>query len=433
MARSILFGILSGALAGLGVGYLIASTRGAPEPGPREVEAGTVAPGAAEADRDRAPEPAEPADLDHPSDDRLQAPVESGPAREPAPELEPEPEDPGLLSGYLVRYVDEQLALGWKNVRQDEIPEPDVLEGRARVKTMLRDYPAHVGAQLAEEATGREHFDQALTEANAPQLLALIEDGLVSDEQYASVAALADDRAALRSLYGTTGGGPTIAGAGLSKWDELAPNATISYGAGVYALRPNARELPRGLVVQGAGMDATLLVLMNDTWSRTTFDSLELRDVSIFTNHNYLFDQNDPASLTLRNVRVMGYDMGAGGSVALSFSDGLVLDASGCQFLGGYGGFASGGSILRGGTLIARFERCLMSDTELGYWDSGSRVLFVDCQLERMLRVRPGNVLELAGSTTLTHHPEPQPGQHLKIELLDLNELFYDWQERMRR
>ena len=142
----------------------------------------------------------------------------------------------------------------------------------------------------------------------------------------------------------------------------LGDGDTVRYPAGrfeVSYLRTQAGEIPKDLLLIGAGMDETLLVLASDITSRAPVHSLTLRDATIHCNDNYFTRlRSAPFTIRLERCRVIGFDMGAGGSVMLSGRVGAVF-ATGCRFEAGFGRSPGSGNLLRVRSLfLARFVDC---------------------------------------------------------------------------
>ena len=220
---------------------------------------------------------------------------------------------------------------------------------------------------------------------------------------------------------------------------SLADGVELQFPAGVYRLKGlmNVREgpFPRDVTVSGAGMDATLLVLRQDLNHRSRIRNLTLRDCTIHTDGNYLFDlRNEFGSMRLERVRITGFDMGAGASCVFK-APGTALYARGCRIEGGFGRSPGSGRLfdVRSDALLARFEDCWFDTVNL---DSsqirrGASVVYADCIMRNILdrspqeAARPRNVL-FPG--TVIHYHDRDRGDSLAR---DLNDLFPDWKERI--
>jgi hypothetical protein len=80
-------------------------------------------------------------------------------------------------------------------------------------------------------------------------------------------------------------------------------------------------------------------------------------------------------------VRIIGFDMGAGGSVAFGV-EGMLLEAKQCQFLGGYGRSPGSGNLLRGGPIVCRFTDCTFKQLRSLELDEMKAGLFTRCVID---------------------------------------------------
>jgi hypothetical protein len=115
--------------------------------------------------------------------------------------------------------------------------------------------------------------------------------------------------------------------------------------------------LPHDLVFDGAGMDRSLLVLDDEFQASGDVVNLCFRDLTVHCNDNYFVDFRKGFTLRLERCRVIGFDMGAGGSTAFRGGAG-VLYATDSRIEAGFGRAPYAGNLWRVGTLLARLERC---------------------------------------------------------------------------
>jgi hypothetical protein len=154
-----------------------------------------------------------------------------------------------------------------------------------------------------------------------------------------------------------------VDGATLSYASRPPDGTTIRFAAGQFALDVRAmnswRPFPKDLAVQGAGMDATLLVTNSDLDVRESVVSLTFRDLTIHTNDEYLDRlRNAPYTIRMDRCRVIGFDMGAGQSSMLGGSIGAFY-ARDCRFEAGFGRSLGSGVLFDvRGALLARLENC---------------------------------------------------------------------------
>jgi hypothetical protein len=174
---------------------------------------------------------------------------------------------------------------------------------------------------------------------------------------------LVGDREAYARLFQRHVGGPTI---DWQEWDpseRLPDGAVLRIPAGVCRADGNflsrTRPFPRDVVVQGSGMDETLLRLNGEIAAGTEVYGLTLRDLTIDCGDNYLTRMRSaPAIIHMERCRVIGFDMGAGGSEMLSGGT-IAFWAEDCSFEAGFGRSPGSGNLfdVRSG-LLARLDRC---------------------------------------------------------------------------
>ncbi|HUR26829.1 MAG TPA: hypothetical protein VM509_01475, partial [Planctomycetota bacterium] len=244
----------------------------------------------------------------------------------------------GLISAALRDYAREGIRTGWREARNEEIPDERLVAGTRMFEERLLALPKSIGTELAELKTREEQLAEDARRGGAFALL----EGMAKGGT--PVTALVSDAEQFEALFAR--GTPEITvraeslGPDLTK--HLESGKTYEYGVGVHELEIDLRgkDLPSDVTIAGAGMNRTLLVLKDDIFAASSLRRFSIRDCTVFTNNNYLFDQRGgPATILLERITVLGFDMGAGGSCALGFagSTGLVLLARDCRFLGGYG------------------------------------------------------------------------------------------------
>jgi hypothetical protein len=141
--------------------------------------------------------------------------------------------------------------------------------------------------------------------------------------------------------------------------ETLADGTTLSFPPGVHELRlPRTERFPRDVLIQGSGMDATLLRFA-ELDARDEVHSLAFRDVTIDCQNNYFTDlRNSPASIRLERCRVVRFDMGAGGSVMLSVRPAAAFYATECRFEAGFGSSPGSGNLFRFNAGLVRLDGC---------------------------------------------------------------------------
>ncbi|MEZ5979973.1 MAG: hypothetical protein R3F34_17415 [Planctomycetota bacterium] len=348
--------------------------------------------------------------------------------------------DEALLSAALLAYARDGITSGWSARRDDAIPPSALDAGMARFEELVLEAPRTIGMELAEQRTRTELAEADARRGGAFALLELLMSG-----DGAPVLGLVEDVTAFDALFVRESPETTVDPARAKSGDptEFEPGSTIRFPAGCFSI---GNVLERGarataapdLTLAGSGMDATLLVLEEDLGSRGPIRRFEIRDCTIYTNDNYLFDHRQgPATVVLTRVRVVGFDKGSGASCALAMREGVVLQAVGCRFEGGYGGMPTAGTLfdIRNDGLVARFDDCVVARTavDLRRLQPNVTLLFSGCRLEGLLYAdgfdqqlvaHPG--VALAGTTV-----EPyDPNLHGPL-VRDLNELFPGWKGRL--
>lgn len=188
-------------------------------------------------------------------------------------------------------------------------------------------------------------------------------------------------------LFERTARGPSLDGASADLWDRPADGSVLQYPAGRFEFATsqmgNWREFPADLVVQGQGMDATLLVLYSSLELKAEVRSLTFRDVTIHANNHHLVQSRAEAmTLRMERCRIVGFDMGAGGSSMLAGSV-AALHATDCRIEAGYGGAPGSGNLFDvRGAFLARLERCVVRGplSSVYYQWTGAAQLFRECQ-----------------------------------------------------
>jgi hypothetical protein len=417
---------------GAALGHLLGGDA-ASVPEPAEERHASAEPGASEARVDLAT-------LNPSAAANERAPVDS---RQPAPADAPADASSDDLIGEALRaHAREGIALAWSRARNETIPDEDLALGMAQFEEFVLSIPYSIGTQLAEQRTRSEMLAADARRGGAFTLLEKLDAG-----EGAPVLSLVHDTAAFDALFVREAPehGVDLALAKTSSREELTDGSTFVFPAGCFLIdnlleRGANSVAPKDFTIAGAGMDATLLVLDEDLGSRGPIRNFTLRDCTVHTDSNYLFDhRRGAATVTLERVRVVGFDMGAGSSCAFALGDGVVLSVRSCRFEGGFGRNPGSGTLfdMRTDAFVARFDGTLVQHVALGFEHirPNATVLFANCRLENVFSWRDPfeTVDEHAGielvATTLTLHEKAQ-GESLER---DLDELFPGWQQRLER
>lgn len=363
---------------------------------------------------------------------RLQAPPE--PTRlPPQRELPTQPtterdSDEALITAALRDYARAGFARGWARVRTDELTVKEREELMAEFERALLAMPEAMGERAAEAQSEIEKRLRALDTSDAVDWLQRVEDSAPE------LGAVARDAERFAGFFRPrSAGGATHDGATLREQDPLEDGARLQFPAGVFRVADLARgrnPFPKDVTLAGAGMDATLLV-MQDLGPRGALERFCIEDCTVFAENCSVADvRSGPTVLSLRRVRIVGFDCGAGGSYALDLRA-SAIQASLCHFEGGYGRDPLGLANLMRRTrpLVARFEGCTFERMSLdGAVQPGA--VFARCAMIDMLQ-EPG-----AGPLYQDCSISVLPYESLHDEAVrrkDLNELFPGWQERIPR
>jgi hypothetical protein len=252
---------------------------------------------------------------------------------------------------------------------------------------MTLSLPAALGAEDAETKTKNEAAAKSLADADAAALTKAIKEGTWRPTP-ADIEAGLVDRATARKITGAI-----LDGADVKEAPE--PGSTLRFGPGVHTLDAGTlerradrkREFPADLVLEGAGMNSTLLRLAgNGLQTGAEVRGFTVRDLTLAPVEGWCgpFDLRGPsAAIALERVRVVGYDCGAGGSVCFDVrTPGAFVRAVNCEFLAGFGRSPWSGhcNLAYGSPFVARFDSCRIEGTALNLDQIGSgAVLFKGC------------------------------------------------------
>lgn len=334
------------------------------------------------------------------------APVDRAPAPRPrarhaeepeaAPPTEPAavPSPAGTVTHALpVPADDAKIAARLKALAGGEIDPRRVADVAARSRTARSQLLA--AADNSDEAAARQVADEIAKErafiadqarGGTMQMLRELSKNSVR------MFDLVGDRAAFAARFARKETGPALDGPTWSAATGAVHGATLRFPAGSHAWHvrelDHAKEFPRDVVVEGAGMDATLIRL-DELSARTEVTNLTFRDCTIDCGDNYFTDLRSDAPITLRleRCRVTGFDMGAGGSVMLAANT-AAFYATDCRFEAGYGRTTPGyGNLFRVRSgLLVRCEGCVFRGPFSSVFDENAQATYVfsACRFERM-------------------------------------------------
>ncbi|MCZ6574635.1 MAG: hypothetical protein O7C98_15895 [Planctomycetota bacterium] len=268
-------------------------------------------------------------------------------------------------------------------------PSPELEKGHAECRPSGEDAQPDVvpttpeRKRLLREAEARKRERDLLMQAPKDDLRTLLR---LIGQRRARVPELVADGDTMRARTArTAAAGPLLSGAHLAADEPLPEGATVRFPAGVFQLDTAAwnKAFPAGLLVEGAGMDATLLRLDQAIEPGSNARDLTMRELTIDCRNHYFVDTNDsePFVVRLDRVRVVGFDSGTGRSVMFKVRHG-ALYATGCKFEGGYGGRPGSGTLFRvNQALLVRMEDCTIRGpfARLFDIDAGATYHFVRC------------------------------------------------------
>lgn len=318
-------------------------------------------------------------------------PSSAGPGEPGARELVATGADPESFAQQARVFATAEVRRGWAELRADAVP-PDVLAATVddAVETMLA-LAAGLGRQAAERRNREERATTAFAAGDGFELVhALAEDG--AQAEHAAQAAEFVRSKGFATLFQSRGGGSTLDGATYRSGSALQSGTVLAFPAGVFELvdLSNGNEpFPSDITVRGTGMDTTLIYLASQD-ARSGLQRFSIEDCTIYCAGGITDVRSAPVVMSLRRVRVIGFDCGAGGSVAIRIGEGVALHATDCRFEAGYGRNPAGLANLAriSGPCLARFERCMFDRLDLaGVRDTS--VEFVDCAMNDLLGAVP--------------------------------------------
>ncbi len=342
-----------------------------------------------------------------------------------------------LFGEALLELARANILKGWSSVRKDMPNEDERGRGLDLFRERTPELAITIGRELAER---RNNLELALEDSRTGGVFATL--ARLREGGVGPLPELVSDPKTFDRFFVSESSGPALDGTTvlsrslLGDRKPVPDGSVLTFPAGVYILENFGAywrdHFPRDLTLRGAGMNATLLVLRSDLGADDLVRNMTFEGFTVHADDNYLFDIRKPSmSLTMRRVRVTGFDMGAGGS-CLFGTESFALRAIGCEFLGGYGRHPGSGSLfdIRHDGLLARFENCVVSRTIVFQnLRPGSTLVFSHSRLEDILDSEgepPGCVT--LDRTSLTHWNYEA---NLPLER-DLNLLFPDWKERLR-
>ena len=198
----------------------------------------------------------------------------------------------------------------------------------------------------------------------------------------AHLAELVADSSKFAGLFRRQVQGPSLSDANWRPREPFEDGTTVVLSEGAhdwdaagYQHRPS---FPKDVLLRGAGMDKTLLRI-NEIESRQEIHGLAFEDLTLDCSNHYFSDlrSDNPVTIRMARVRVVGFDMAAGGSVMLAANTAAFL-AEECRFEAGYGRVGPGSGNLfrvRNGLLV-RMDRCLVRGPFSSVYDAGGAATY---------------------------------------------------------
>ncbi|MBL8900173.1 MAG: hypothetical protein JNM84_21260 [Planctomycetes bacterium] len=301
-----------------------------------------------------------------------------------------------LFSAALIAYFHRELAVHWQRSfgATPTAEESSAQEQRFREKVLdlprtLASWEERARRDRAEAQAARAGLDAIIASQDGPALLELME------ERNEDLGVFDRELSQLESWLAPRAQGGTLTGESFAQngsAEDVTVGVEILFGPGLHDFDParlkpkKLHGFPSDVTIRGVGIDRTLLRLSTDFDLYGRAHRFAFRDLTIDVPSLYFFDHRQGAvSLRLERVRVVGFDTGAGGSLAFGLNDGALLLATQCEFLGGYGSYPGSGNLWRGSNFIARFDNCRFAlvNLELNHLGHG-RALFRSCTFEEM-------------------------------------------------
>ncbi len=299
------------------------------------------------------------------------------------------PGEEDLISAHLMAWARQTYL---ETAQQEFSTQPSEATTTAAME-LFRQGVLWLPAQLARSygPTRDREVEQAVSAADGASLLALAAAGLYTPDPGILTGPLLDASVARRA------GGSNVDGPYFSDDDGFVTKGlTIVFGSGRHSLDEkrlrgtDRRSLPSDVSIVGAGMDATLLTLNNISVAGNV-ERFSLRDLTIDCENDGLFDlRRGNATLDLLRVRILRFDAGHGGADIFT-GDGVMLRATACEFLGGFGRSPGGGNLFSVHSthrIYARFENCAFDLLRLGHsaslLNSKNDLRFVGCRFDRL-------------------------------------------------
>jgi hypothetical protein len=377
----------------------------------------------------------------------LSEPEERAPVSEPEAASERESVDvaePGaIMNPALLEHAREGIARGWSREHQTRLRTGMLAEGMRRFEELVMSSPESIGRDLG---VAMNKGEEILRDAATGGLFALLE-GLESGEAGPMTDVVRDRTKFEKYFTRDSSEEIAVSGIGLTRdhFTEMVDGTTLTFPTGVYSIETLSRywrEIPRDITIRGAGKDSTLIVL-DELSSMKQVKNFRLENCTVFCNGSVFDLRRGPASAVFSNVRITGFDTGAGGSNAIFAKEGMALHYVNCDIVGGYGRHPDG-RLLRtiSPAFLARFDKCRFERLNLGLdrLEAGGTVVFSLCSFSELLdwtdqeaaaEASPGIVLDQCSFDTKIVDPRQRP----PVDELrrDLNDLFPDWEAEIGR
>lgn len=295
-------------------------------------------------------------------------PAAEAPLAPQAPEPEPAPAAP--VAGDVREMLRRELGEAPDETRVEDVATRAEKKRRAHLAG-AENAEAEAAREVAEEIRRERVFLEDKARGGTMELLRNLDTQLPD---------LVGDDKRFGALLERHGAGPLL-NAAPSPNETLENGTTISFPPGVHGLQlPRTRRFPRDILVQGSGMDATL-VRFAELGARDEVHSLTFRDMTIACGSYFTDLRNSPASIRLERCRVVGFDKGSGLSVMVKAPQ-LAFYATDCRFEA-VGRSPGSGNLFQLKAGLVRLDRCVIQGPLKSIYNADSRAtyLFSKCDI----------------------------------------------------
>ncbi len=296
-----------------------------------------------------------------------------------------ESRDEGKFSAALLAHFDTEYRRAWSLTRVSPPADVVVAAGQQEFETRVLALPAILGESGAAQANDTDSAAAAILSGDGIVLVDLFANADTTvdesklDKEFFERAFIAQSNADVVDAALFAGANPP----------SLTDGMTVEFTDGIHQfdwrkLMRKDGSFPEDVTIVGAGINSTL-VTFDEMHPRNEVKRLRIRDLTYDCGNNYMFDARvGVVTIDLHSVRIVRFDMGAGGSLIFGANKGILIRARGCEFLGGDGRSPGSGSLFRGAAAIASFTGCRFAQLNLSMANPRhTSATFSDCIFER--------------------------------------------------